>query len=78
MVVHLDIDLDKVEEFDPFSSVRRSSWPNRWLEMVQLKLIEQMKVENEEKLQSTLKHLLGEAKEVKTDLLSVQLSSKYF
>lgn len=64
MVVHLELDLDQVPEFDPCSTVRTSSWPNRWLEKIQFKLCDRMRRENDEQLQFLLKHLLQEAEEV--------------
>ena len=64
MVVHLEIDLDQVPEFDPCSSVRTSNWPNHWLQTVQFKLLRRMQHENDEQLQYLLKHLLEEAIEV--------------
>jgi len=72
MVVHLDIDLDQVPEFDPCSSVRTSNWPNLWLQTIQFKLLGRMRHENNQQLQSTLKHLLDEAKEVRHYLISLK------
>ena len=66
MVVHLELDLDQVPEFDPCASVRTSSWPTRWLDKIQFKLRERMRMENDEQLQFLLKHLLQEALEVNT------------
>ena len=67
MVVHLEMDLTKVVEFDPKSSFRESPWANQWLNMVKRKLTKQMLAENDNQLQLTLKHLMAEAEEVKFD-----------
>jgi len=64
MVVHIELDLDKVVGFDPKSALIDSSWPNQWLNCIQLKLVQRMNFEKDEQLQGTLNHLWEEAKEV--------------
>ena len=71
MVVHLQLDLDHVPEFDPCSTIRTSTWPGRWLEQIQFKLCDRMRQENDEQLQFLLKHLFQEAVEVKTLKLTI-------
>ena len=64
MVIHIELDLDQVCGFDPLGTLTNASWPNQWLETIRQKLINRMNSENEQQLQSTLKHLMEEAKEV--------------
>ena len=64
MVVHIELDLDKVVGFDPNSALVESSWPNQWLNCIQLKLIQRMTFEKDAQLQENLNHLWEEAKEV--------------
>ena len=70
MVVHLDLDLTQVIQFNPNANLRGSIWPNKWLDKIQQKLVKRMSTEAEEQLQLTLKHLWLEANEVITYFIS--------
>ena len=67
--MHFDMDLNDVVGFDPTSSLSGSPWPNQWLDKIKQKMLHRMDKENENQLQFVLKHLLDEAREVKSFFL---------